>query len=60
MKRIKIAITIDMELMVFAKEHAKRNYTSVSEIVRQHLLSLKKEWEVQNEATFNNRRSNQK
>jgi Arc/MetJ-type ribon-helix-helix transcriptional regulator len=58
MRRQKITLSIDAELIQFAKEYAKKNYTSVSELVRQFLVTLKKEME--NETATRNQNPNEK
>ncbi len=44
MKR-QLNITIEEDLINVAKQYAKQNYTSVSQLIRNYLLQLKRELE---------------
>lgn len=45
MPRGTLTLYVDTELIEVAKEYAKANYTSVSNLVRQYFLGLKRELE---------------
>ena len=51
MKR-QLNITIEDELVNIAKQYAKRNYTSISQLIRNYFLQLKRELEAEGELRY--------
>jgi hypothetical protein len=46
MKKVQICIKIDQELLEFVREYAKENYTTLTAVIVQQLVKLKKEHEL--------------
>jgi hypothetical protein len=46
MNKTQICIKIDQELLEFVKQYAKENYTTLTAVVVQQLVKLKKEYEL--------------